>query len=138
MIKRFICALAVLFTFVACNKPDNEVKLDITGDWQISRIDVKSTALGGVTIDVYLRFEADQSFQIYQMLGSGRYRVYSGTWKLEDNVLTGKYNDGKAWGASYIVSREGDTLTLTSQTSSPETDTYKRTSIPKTVIDTAE
>jgi len=136
--KRLLCTFAVLAAFVACNKTEPENTLDITGDWQISSIAVKSASLGSEKVDVYLRFNSDKSFELYQMLGAGRYRVYTGSWLLTEDVLSGSYKDGKKWGASYKVTLEGSKLTLTSQTSSPETDTYTRTTIPQTVIDTAE
>ena len=53
-------------------------------------------------------------------------------------MLTGSYSDGKKWGATYEVGLEGDILTLTTVSDKPETDTYKRTTIPQDVIDTAE
>jgi hypothetical protein len=139
MMKRLLYIFVAAMAVLACNKPDQpqEEKLDITGDWHLSKVEVKA-AIGNEKVDVYLRFKADNSFEMYQMLGTGRYRVYEGSWRLTEAVLSGSYSDGKAWGASYDVAVNGNTLTLTSKTSSPETDTYSKTTIPQTVIETAE
>ena len=134
--KKMLYVLLALFALAGCKEKEKKV-LDITGDWQLKTVTVKAT-YGHETVDVYLRFAADQSFELYQMLGTGRYRVYTGKWTLTENVLTGSYSDGKKWGASYEVEVDGDTMTLTSVSEKPETDTYRRTTIPQDVIDTAE
>lgn len=136
MMKKVLYLLLAVLLFAGCGKKQEKV-IDVTGDWQLRSISVKAS-YGSETVDVYLRFSADKTFELYQMLGTGRYRVYTGKWTLTENVLTGTYSDGKAWGATYEVDVEGDTLTLTTVSDTPETDTYKRSSIPQTVIDTAE
>lgn len=141
MMKKMLYAvLAALFILVSCkDKPEPEKLVDISGDWQISKVEVKSVTIGSVDVDVYLRFTTGGGFELYQMLGSGRYRVFTGSWKLEEDVLSGTYSDGKAWGSAYKLEKPDDnTLRLTSVSTNPEVDTYTRTTIPQTVIDTAE
>lgn len=87
----------------------------IAGDWNLTRISTKTATLGDQTIDVYLRLSSGNTFELYQMLGDGRYRYVSGSWSLSGTTLSGTYTDGTAWGSSYGVelSSDGNTMTLT-------------------------
>lgn len=99
----------------------------ITGEWH-------STSLP-VTGDVYISLAEGGAFELYQKIGDGGYRLYRGTWKVDENkaILSGKYNDGNAWAASYSVSIDKDVLTLTSENEAKEKSTYKKVSIPAEV-----
>ena len=134
--KRILWILAAVLVLAGCHKEDKK-GLDISGDWQLTGVETRTVEYGGEPVDVYLRFEK-KAFSLYQKLGEGRYRAYSGSFSLSGTVLTGKYSDGKDWGAGYDVTLDGNTLTLVSRTSSPETDVYTRTTIPQEVIETAE
>ena len=124
---------AALLSLCGCGKTDKP--LDITGEWNLNRIETKSAILGDQTVDVYVSFKSDNTFDMYQMLGTGRYRAFSGTWTLVDKTLSGKYSDGSAWGSRYEVSKDDNVLTLTTET---EIDTYTRKNIPESVIASAE
>jgi hypothetical protein len=73
-----------------------------------------------------------RSFELYQMVGQGRFRKYTGTWKLEGNILSGTYSSKKAWGSTYVISVDDSTLKLTSVVSG-EVDTYRKASIPESI-----
>ncbi len=135
--KNVMAALAVLVAFTACGGSKEEKPLDITGEWNLVNVQTKSATYGDQTVDVYISFSGDKSFTMYQMIGTGRYRRYSGSWLLSGTVLTGQYSDGRQWGSSYEVeiSSADSRLTLTSD--SGEVDTYQKASIPSTVTDTA-
>lgn len=123
----------VLLAVTACKKgPQEDPTPSCVGEWQMSNIEVKSVSYAGQTLDVYLAFREDGSFELYQMMGQGRFRKYSGQWTLEGNVLSGKYSSKKPWGSTYEVSADGETLTLTS-VESGEKDTYQKTTIPESV-----
>lgn len=133
MMRKFLLAiLLVPFLLTSCCK---DKTLNITGEWSLISVETRAVTIGGEQVDVYIAFNADKSFQIYQMLGTGRYRLYTGTWSLLDGVLSGKYSDGTPWGASYDVELESsDTiLKLTSKSAVAEVDTYKKTPIPDSV-----
>lgn len=137
--RKFLWILAVLsLCLISCKKKDPDKKTNIAGDWQLTRVELKAVDYGGESVDVYLRFDAAKTFSMYQKLGEGRYRVYNGSWSLSKKILSGSYSDGKAWGATYEIALDGNTLTLTSQTDHPEKDTYTRCTIPEEVIRTAE
>lgn len=128
--------LPIVLLIAGCGKEEKRESFDITGEWRLSAVETKAS-IGGETVDVYLAFNADKSFMMYQMIGTGRYRKYSGSWALSGNMLTGKYSDGNSWGTTYEVSIDGDALTLTVMNdsgSAVETDTYRRTQIPADVV----
>lgn len=88
--------------------------------------------------DIYIDFASTGTFQLYQLLGQGRHYLYNGTWHLEDNILSGQYNDGTSWGSDYTVSFDSTdatpgSMTLTPTNGSNEVHTYERTTIPEEV-----
>lgn len=85
-------------------------------------------------VDVYLSF-TDGNFEIYQKLGNSRYWIFSGTYTVTGNTVTGKYSDGSSWG-SYYESRlenDGSVLVLTALNGSAEESVYNRTPVPDEV-----
>ena len=107
-------------------KKEKPVALDITGTWTLMDIQTKAAQIGDETVEVVIIFNADNTFSLSQMIGYGRPVVYSGTWLLDGTRLSGKYSDGKAWGAAYEVSREGDVLTMTPDVAGAESYIYNK------------
>ncbi len=131
-----IVAVATLL-LAGCKKDKEEDNAPAcVGEWQLSNIAVKSVTYADQKVDVYLNLQEGGSFEVYQMIGQGRFRRYTGTWKLEGTLLSGTYSSKKPWGSSYQVSADGNTLTLTSTTSG-EVDTYTKTTIPASVKEEA-
>lgn len=97
----------------------------ICGEWH-------STSLA-VSGDIYLDFNDDKTFEMYQKIGDGAYRLYRGTWNLENDVLSGKYNDNESWAASYDVDVDGRNMTLTSKNDAAEVSKYSSCTIPEEV-----
>ena len=130
---------AMLCILTACKKGDEDKPAagpSCVGEWQLSEVAVKSVTYAGQEVDVYVAFLESGSFELYQMVGQGRYRKYTGTWNMDGTVLSGKYSSKKDWGSSYDVSQEGDKLVLTSKVSG-EVNTYKKTSIPESIKSSA-
>lgn len=144
--KRTLYILLTAFAIIACGEkadPENQggnenqggsetpatLASKIIGEWH-------STSLP-VTGDIYFSLAEDNVFELYQKIGDGGYRLYRGTWSINEEkaLLSGKYNDGEAWGASYVVDVNGTTLTLTSDNDAKEKSTYKKESIPAEVKD---
>ena len=119
----FLVAAAMLM--MGCKK-EKPVALDITGTWELADITTKAAQIGEQTVEVVITFNADNTFTMSQMLGQGRHTSYSGTWQLTETKLSGKYSDGKAWGAGYEVSREGDVLTMTPDIADAESYIYHK------------
>lgn len=135
--KKLLILAAVLLPLLAgCGKPEDnkETKADVTGVWELSAISTKAS-IGSETVSVYLDFVAGGTFTLYQKIGAGRYTRFEGTYSLSDeNVLSGSYSDGSAWGP-YKAERDGSTLKLTSS-GEKETDTYKLIdAIPEAVLE---
>jgi len=123
----FIMTLAMVASFVSgCNKEPKKKALDVTGIWEL--VDVtpvtKAAQIGDQTVEVFIEFLSDGNFTMYQKMGAGAYKSYSGTWTLTGDVLDGVYSDKKAWGSKYTVTREGDALTLANE---GEIYTYNKT-----------
>lgn len=127
---RFIYIMtAVLAIVTACGeKPAHTVTPKIVGSWELTDIQyTKAAQIGGETVEVRLVFDVDGSFSMSQMLGEGRFVDYSGSWVLDGEILSGKYSDGKDWGASYSISVDDRTLSMIPVgKDAPETYVYTR------------
>lgn len=139
MKRVFMIAALMLLCLVTAGcpeKPEEEV-INVVGEWHLSQITTKA-AIGGQTVDIYVAFNEDHSFELYQMLGTGRYRMFTGTWSLLEKVLSGSYTGGAKWASDYNVEmNEGHTsLTLTTLDGS-ETSTYQKQAIPADVKENA-
>ena len=134
--KKILLIFAVLALVASCGKNEEGKKTEIDleeqliGQWHSTSISVEG--------DIYIEFYQEKSFELYQQIGEGAYRLYRGTWNLEGDLLTGKYNDGEDWAAAYKVAIEGDVLTMTSQNDAAETSTYKKSDIPSEVKERCE
>ncbi len=122
---KYILILLASFGLLSCKGDEDVTKaIDIAGEWELVDCQTKSITIGDQIIEVYFTFNQDNTFNLRQRLGAGRYREYSGTWKLEGTLLTGNYSDGKAWGASYQISLENDMLQMTPELDGAETYSY--------------
>lgn len=124
----------MLCIHTACNKNGDKPAAgpSCVGEWQLTNVAVKSVTYAGQEVDVYVAFQEGGSFELYQMVGQGRYRKYTGTWNLDGTMLSGKYSSKKDWGSSYEVSLKDDNLVLTSSVSG-EVSTYRKVSIPESI-----
>jgi len=130
---RFLAIIAICGSVLGCKKtPKADPTPQCTGEWQLSSISVKSVSYAGQAIDIYVSFVSDGNFELYQKIGQGRFRKYTGTWSLSGTTLSGVYSSGKEWGSSYEVSVDDETMTLTSAVAE-EVSVYKKSSIPESV-----
>lgn len=126
--KRLIyVAIVALAALAGCDKENSKVptlEQRILGEWRGSEISVDAA--------IYISIKADGTFELYQKMASENFQLRRGTWTLEGDVLSGKYNDGEPWAASYKVSA-GGSLTLVSQAEGAETNVYIPCAIPAEV-----
>lgn len=124
---RILILVAAAVLALGCKK-DKNVPLDITGVWELADIHTKSVNIGAETVEIVITFNADNTFSLSQKIGSeaGRPEVFTGVWQLTDRTLSGKYSDGKSWGATYEISVEGTVLTMTPDVSDAETYIYHK------------
>ena len=134
--KARIILFAVLVMMVsACGDKGGDSKkgLDITGQWELIDIETKVVHIGEAEIEVYIEFNKDNTFNLWQMIGAGRFEKMTGTWTLNQNVLSGKYSDGKAWGANYEVGIESGNLVMTETKQDIQTYIYRKCTIPSDI-----
>lgn len=124
----FILTALMLITATGCKKDEKTIdcKATLPGEWHCTP--------EGLDADIYADFEENGSFDLYQKLGEGRYRHYTGTWECKGNTLSGKYSDGSDWGSSYtVVFTDNDNMTFTALNGSEEVMVYTRESVPSEV-----
>jgi hypothetical protein len=130
IMKKIIYILSAVILMAACDRMgnnDNELTPEqrICGEWCCT--DLPS---GG---SIYLSLSENKMFELYQQISEGRHRLYRGTWKLEENILMGKYNDGEDWASSYEVTIDNNSLTLISTDESAQKSVYQKVRIPDSV-----
>lgn len=97
---------AVLCLITSCTK-ELPLQDKMIGDWHCSAASLDA--------EIYVTFTTDKTFALYQQIGEGAFRVYNGTWSLEETMLNGQYNDGTPWATEYTVTIDGDNMTLTAE-----------------------
>lgn len=130
--KKILFILLAALTISACGEKES-TKVDITGEWVLSDVHTKAVSIGGDKVEVYVSFEQDGHFTIYQKIGSAsaRFTKFEGTWTLgQDNFLRGKYSDNVQWGDYYSVERQDNVLRLTKQMGD-EVNVFSKTNIPE-------
>lgn len=130
--KRILLIISAVLILASCGK-DGKKKTTadyLYGEWHSTSI--------SVTGDVYISFTDDMKFEMFQKIGEGAYRLYRGSWNVEGDLLTGKYNDGEDWAAAYTVTVDDRSLTMISTNDAAEKSTYTRTEIPEDVRNSNE
>ena len=118
-----VLAALGLCLFAGCGSSDKEkvspTAKQLVGEWQLK------TWTG----------ETPQAFEIYQRLAEVKYQKFTGSYQVQNDVLSGKYSGGKNFGSTYDISfnESGSTLTLTSATNVTEVSVYERSTIPNSV-----
>ena len=131
--KKLLYILTAIVVLASCGKNGDDKltpEQKLCTEWHSTQLPV--------TGDIYIDFNDDKTFELYQQIGEGAYRLYRGTWNLEGDLLTGRYNDGEDWACSYTVALEGNKLTLTSSNSAAEVSVYEKSSIPASVKESCE
>jgi len=130
IMKKILVLAALSAALLLSSCKEKEEPLNIVGTWNLKTIQTKAASLGGQSVDVYIVFNEDNTFSLYQKIGAaGRYSSFDGTWSLLETTLTGKYSDGKVWGSSYEVSQDKERTTLV-LSSAGEEYSYAKASLP--------
>ena len=128
---------------VGCDGPKKADTLakDIIDQWHLVENPLISNSTEDI-IDVYVEFKLDGTFTLYQKDFSTPiyYNVYKGSYVVgEGGIITGKYSDGKNWGATSgykaEVTKVGEeaTLTLTNVDKPEDVSVYEQCTIPSDV-----
>lgn len=127
MMKKVLLFAAVLMLgLTACHKEPQDLKPGadaLAGNWELVSVETKAS-VGDVNVSVYITFTAPDSFTLYQKIGEGRYTVFTGTYAVEDALLSGVYSNNKKWGP-YTLNLADDMLKLTSANGG-EVDSYRK------------
>lgn len=123
-------AILGLCLLAGCSDDDNtpNVGSDIVGEWALT----SWTGDAPADLAAYVVFNADASFVIYQKFEDVRFQLYTGSFRLDGQTLSGQYADGTPWGASYQVEFDasGKTMKMVSNSPVQEVSIYTRTTIP--------
>lgn len=121
-------------------KVETPVAIDpsLVGEWHLT----EATAEGidvHTGVDVYLKFNSDSTFELYQKSGtqSVRYSRYAGSCSVLDGLLSGVYSTGDEWGSKYTYNVSQNSLILTSY-NLIEVQKYERKDIPAEVRNNAD
>ncbi|MBO7285638.1 MAG: lipocalin family protein [Alistipes sp.] len=87
--------------------------------------------------NVYIAFNEDNTFEMYQQVWSFDYEYFAGNYTITDDIVTGTYTDGSNWHCGYKFLCEGDSLTLYSQEDTSVVSLYTRCEIPAEIKEEA-
>lgn len=127
--------LLLAATLVGCDKdntPSGGVNSKVVGEWMLTEWNGEATEF-----NVYLDFNSDATFAIYQQVWTLDYELFEGTFKTSGEILTGTYADGTNWASGYKFAVDGDKLTMYSQEDQSVTSVYTKCEIPEEVISEA-
>ncbi|MBR5104276.1 MAG: lipocalin family protein [Bacteroidales bacterium] len=133
--KRLIYLISALMLLASCGEkggtqPQLTLKQKLCTEWHSTTVSLDA--------DIYISFADNGTFELYQKIVEGAYRLYRGTWNLEEDLLTGKYNDGEDWAAAYKVTIVNNVLTLTSYNDTAEESVFEKAKIPSEIKETCE
>lgn len=129
-----ICAVLLLAGCDGKNGNKKDLTEQLYGDWHRTSISATGDLYVYTNADIYISFLEDKTFELYQKMGEGAYRLYRGVWNVEEGLLTGRYNDGEDWTTAYRISIEDHILTMKSdQNNSEITETYASEAIPEEI-----
>lgn len=138
-----IWSLAIMFilALTACEKnPNNQNNgptpgpgsTEIVNEWAITSWNGAEPAF-----NVYIDFNADGTFSMYQQVYSLDYVLYTGKYTVSGDILSGTYADGSNWQCAYKVSVTNnngvDEMTLVSQEDVSIVSVYVNQAIPEDI-----
>lgn len=141
-LTKIFFAIALLFA-VACHpqgsNDDNVKWVDngtLIGEWTLTSWAGSEEAKP----QIYMSFNDDSSFDLYQQSYSVIWFHYEGNYALNNNVLTGAYADGTSLACDYKVefSNNGKMIRLTSTKSASDVAIYTATEIPSWIVEEAK
>ena len=100
-------------------------KGELTGEWVLTSWNEATPEF-----HVYIDFNEDGSFAMYQQVWSFDYELFEGNYVINGDIVTGTYADGSSWACGYKFKKEGDKLTMYSQEDKSVTSVYESCEIP--------
>lgn len=121
---------AAMFVLAGCKEKD-EVQHNIVGEWYFS--DQES----GQDIEIFVAFNIDRTFDLYQKIGEGYPRHLTGTYEVDRTLVSGMYSDRTPWASDYNVSFVDGNMIMTSTTVEGYSVRYLKKRIPDEIRDLA-
>ena len=126
IVNKIMLAVAAVLAFASCVKSEDAVVKELAGDWYYETVEADTP------VQVYVSFAKDMTFELYQKVGDGAFRKYTGTYTFDGILLDGVYSDKAPWKEAKTVTIDGDSLTAVG-VKTGETITYVRKLVPATV-----
>ena len=126
IVNKILFAAAAILALASCVKSEEALVKKLYGDWYYETVE------SDVPVQVYVSFANDMTFQLFQKVGDGAFRRYTGTYTFDGTVLDGVYSDKSTWKEAKNVTIDGDILTAVG-VKTGETITYVRKLVPATV-----
>lgn len=135
-LKYITVALLAITAISSCkkNNPDENggwtSEGSVTGSWHMI------SWAGLTTADIYVSFNENGTYDLYQRLYSPIYEHLTGSWSLNGGIISGNYDDGTAWRTDYnvLISDSGEEMTLTATGNADDTATYGKAEIPEEIL----
>ena len=124
-------AMLLLVALTGCGDKEggkNKNENSVIGEWALVQWNDATPEF-----HVYIDFNTDGTFQMYQQVWSLDYEFFEGTYTLTGDVLTGKYADGTNWACGYRVSVVDDQLIMYSQEDISVTSVYEKCTISEDI-----
>ena len=112
--------------------PKPIVQTSIVGKWHLV-----NWCGSAPEFDVYLEFGEDGTFNIYQQTWEFNYEHFTGSYVVENGILTGVYSNGADWTASYRHEVGNSKMTLKNKVDLDEVSVYDACVIPVWIIEEA-
>ena len=129
-LKIFSLMMLLALAVVGCEKTsvNGSSKSALDGEWVLT-----SWNEAEPEFNVYIDFNEDNTFEIYQQVWSFDYELYTGTYTITGDIVTGVYADGSIWACGYKFVKDGDTLTMYSQEDQSVVSVYTKCEIPSEI-----
>lgn len=85
------------------------------------------------SFDVYLDIDASGRVALYQRISTLTWQMFESEATLSDDVISGVYTDGIAWGTSYRYTLNSTTMTWVNISDAGDTSVYTRSELPENV-----
>lgn len=126
--KIFSLAMLMLLALVGCGEKEGGKGVKVAGEWQLVQWNDATPEF-----KVYIDFNADGTFEMYQQVWSFDYELYTGKYVVTGDVMTGTYADGSNWACGYKVNVVDGQLTMYSQEDQSVTSLYEKCTIPEEI-----
>jgi hypothetical protein len=120
--------MVMLLALVGCESNKGNKGLNVAGEWQLVQWNEATPEF-----NVYIDFNADGTFEMYQQVWSFDYELYTGKYVITGDVMTGTYADGSNWACGYKVNVVDGQLTMYSQEDQSIASLYEKCTIPEEI-----